>query len=126
MSPSPLSKVVGGMKRKLLASHNNVVLHNRYVLYILNLIALVILFHLLLERDVLHVIIFFLIGFLTHFFSKNMIVILFTSILVTSIMKYGINIKKEGMENVEDSYSDEFYESDENEGTIKKGKKSSD
>jgi hypothetical protein len=102
-----MSKVVGGMRRRLLAPHNNIVIHNKYVLYVLNIIALVILFHLLLERDIVNVIIFFLIGFLTHYFSKNMIIILFTCILVTSIMKYGIRIKTEGMDNYGDSDSSE-------------------
>jgi hypothetical protein len=38
-----------------------------------------------------------IIGFLTSFFSKNMIVILFISLVFTHILKYGTNIS-EGME----------------------------
>jgi cytoskeletal protein RodZ len=39
-----------------------------------------------------------IVGFLTSFFSKNMIVILFISLVFTHILKYGTNIN-EGMEN---------------------------
>jgi hypothetical protein len=43
-----------------------------------------------------------IIGFLTSFFSKNMIVILFISLTLTHVLKYGTNVS-EGMENAEKS-----------------------
>jgi hypothetical protein len=106
------SKMIAGLKKKLFNNKNNIVLHNKYVLYLLNLIALVVLFHLLLLRDIYHTILFFLIGFLTQFFCKNMIVILFTAILCTSIIKYGINMNVEGMDGTET----DAMEPDENTG----------
>ena len=119
--------MIGGLKRKLLNSRNNILLHNKYVLYLLNFIALVILFHLLFLGDVFHVILFFLIGFLTQFFCKNMMVILFTAILCISILKYGFQINLEGMNGMDseegsshpedtiessDNYMDDSTESD--------------
>ncbi len=44
-----------------------------------------------------------LIGFLTSFFSKNMIVIMFVALTVSSLLTYGIRANAyEGLENQED------------------------
>jgi hypothetical protein len=49
-----------------------------------------------------------LVGFLTAFFSKNMIVILFFALVVSNIIKFGIHIGKEGFsEGVEGEDDDE-------------------
>jgi hypothetical protein len=65
------------------------ILHNRLVLYIIFFIALINVFVLTTLGDWTYVSIFFLVGFLTSFFSKNMVVILFFAITVTNILKYG-------------------------------------
>lgn len=65
------------------------ILHNRAILYIIFFIALINVFVLTTLGDWTYVTIFFLVGFLTSFFSKNMVVILFFAITVTNILKYG-------------------------------------
>jgi hypothetical protein len=49
-------------------------------------------------NDIRSLLTLIIVGFLTSFFSKNMIVILFISLVFTHILKYGTNIS-EGMEN---------------------------
>lgn len=65
------------------------ILHNRAILYIIFFIALINVFVLTTLGDWTYVTIFFLVGFLTSFFSKNMVVILFFAITITNILKYG-------------------------------------
>jgi len=78
----------------------NVFLNNVYVLYAIFLIAVGNLFYLLLENNIVFVMIFMIIGFLTSFFNKNMIVILTTTLVFTNVLKYGIGIRHtEGLEN---------------------------
>jgi hypothetical protein len=86
------------IKKQLLSSNNNAIIHNKYILYIILFIALVDLYFLTLSGDFVSVSIFILIGFLTTFFSKNMLVILFIAVTVTNILKYGSNIRQEGFD----------------------------
>jgi len=81
----------------------NVFLNNVYVLYLVFLIAVGNLFYLLLENNIVFVIIFMIIGFLTSFFNKNMIVILTTTLVFTNILKCGVGVRHtEGFEEGED------------------------
>jgi hypothetical protein len=82
-------------------SNKNVILHNRYVLYLIFIIALGDLLTLVYNNDYYSASIFVLIGFLTSFFSKNMIVILFIAIAFTNIIKYGAKAGIEGMSSKE-------------------------
>jgi uncharacterized membrane protein len=75
----------------------NAILHNRYVLYLVFIIALGNLLSLGYARDYYSVSIFVLIGFITSFFSKNMIVILFIAVALSNIIKYGAKAGVEGM-----------------------------
>ena len=99
-------------------SNKNVILHNRYVLYLIFIIALCDLLTLIYNYDYYFASIFVLLGFLTSFFSKNMIVILFIAIAFTNILKYGSKSSIEGMSsNESDKKNDnaEGYEEDEDE-----------
>jgi len=78
-------------------SRKNNILHNRYILYLIFIIALSDLLLLVYNNDYYSASIFILIGFLTSFFSKNMIVILFISIAFANIIKYGTKAGTEGM-----------------------------
>ena len=78
-------------------SKKNAILHNRYVLYLIFIIALGNLLSLGYTRDYYSVSIFVLIGFITSFFSKNMIVILFIAVALSNIIKYGAKAGVEGM-----------------------------
>lgn len=81
------------------------VLHNQYVLYFFVLMAVVDLMFFASSGDIRSLVTLMIVGFLTSFFSKNMIVILFTALVITHILKYGTNVS-EGMENQEDSVTD--------------------
>lgn len=75
-------------------------LHNKYVLYGVAGVAFVNLVLLLIGGDVFHAVVFLLLGFLTSFFSKNMVVILAIALAATNLIKFGLDYAKEGMENV--------------------------
>jgi hypothetical protein len=64
-------------------------LHNRYVLYSIFVIALLDFLYLGYIDDMSSVSTFVLVGLLTSFFSKNMIVILSAAIIITHILKFG-------------------------------------
>ena len=90
------------------------ILYNRWVLYFIGLIALLDLVYLLGSNDFYSVIIFLLTGFLTSFFSKNMVVILSLAMSVAFIFKHGTQIQHEGFELERENMTDEKPEDDEN------------
>jgi hypothetical protein len=95
------------------------ILHNRVLLYFVFILSLGNLFYLLLERDITTIVIFLIVGFLTSFFSKNMMVILFVAVTLSNILKYGARIRHEGLENIADGEDDddvEEFEGDEESG----------
>lgn len=63
-------------------------LYNRYVLYFIFLIALINFLYFGYIRDDRSVVIFVLIGILTSFFNKNMIIVLSSAMIVTNVLKY--------------------------------------
>ena len=64
-------------------------LSNRGILYLLFALAIGNLFYLGTSNDIWTIAIFVLTGFLTSFFSKNMVVILCIALAISSIIKYG-------------------------------------
>ena len=80
------------------------ILYNRNVLYFIFFLSLGYLFYILSVSDFYTFSIFVIIGFLTSFFSKNMVVILSLAMSVSFIFKYGTNIRPEGFE--EETVSD--------------------
>ena len=64
-------------------------IYNKTVLYLILIIALTNLFIIFQQNDIFSIVFFFLIGFLTTFFSKNMIVILCMCLFFTNVLKYG-------------------------------------
>lgn len=101
---------------KTLSKYMNIksVLYNRIVLYIFVFMALVNLMFFASTNDIRSLLTLLIVGFLTSFFSKNMIVILFISLVFTHILKYGTNIS-EGM-------TDEKTDSSENNETSEEKK----
>ena len=69
-------------------------LYNRGVLYFIFFLAIGNLIILLLNNDLMTLIIFILVGFLTSFFSKNMVVILSVALAVCNILKFGTNLEE--------------------------------
>ena len=76
-------------------------LYNKVVLYIVFIVSLINLLIWVVAGDVVNVLVFLLVGFLTTFFSKNMIVVLLLALVVSSIIKYGTEIGEEGFDNKE-------------------------
>jgi len=77
-------------------------LYNRIVLYFVFILAIGNLVYLGTSNDLTTIGIFALVGFLTSFFSKNMIVILCIALVVSAISKYGTSVGvSEGMKNSE-------------------------
>jgi len=91
-------------------------LHNKYVLYGVAGVAFINLLLLLIGGDIFHAVVFLILGFLTSFFSKNMVVILAIALAATNIIKFGLDYAKEGMENAEDDEKLEGLEMEEEEG----------
>ncbi len=78
---------------------NGKILENRALLYLVFFISIMYLLLLAASNNYYYAAAFILVGFLTSFFSKNMIVILFISITLTSIIQYGNKAGLEGLEN---------------------------
>jgi len=79
-------------------------LHNRYFLYFILIFALLDFLYLGYIEDFESVSIFILVGILTAFFNKNMIVVLSSALIITNILKYS-GIEKtisEGLTNEAD------------------------
>ena len=100
----PFNKIKNHFNSVVSKKTSNSILHNRVLLYALLILALLDLFYLANSRDFTSVTIFILIGLLTSFFCKNMIVILFVSICITHILKYPRSL--EGAENMDEEEKD--------------------
>ena len=72
-----------GSSKKMSMDSLSVLLRNRNVLYLVLFAAIASLFNFLMRKQLDAVAFFIIIGFITSYFSKNMIIILLTSILST-------------------------------------------
>ena len=78
------------------------VLRNKFILYAFLAMTLVQVLFFVNSGDITAVVTMGLIGFLTSFFSKNMIVIMFVALTLSSLLTYGIRANAyEGLENQE-------------------------
>jgi hypothetical protein len=94
-----LDKAMQNISKKTAGSAS--LLYNKYLLYASFVVAFINILLWLSIGNYFHVIIFFLVGYLTYQFSKNMIVILVISLVVSNIVKSGTSIVLEGMEDKE-------------------------
>ena len=105
-----LDKLSKNLPKKLVGLGNmNAILHNRTFLYIVFAFSLLNLYVFTVNREFIFITFFILFGFLTSFFSKNMVVILLLSAVLTNTMKYGSNLY-EGMETEEEEEKEENME----------------
>jgi len=94
------------------------VLNDKNVLYIVFILAILNILGYLLVRNTEAIAFFLIVGFLTTYFSKNMIVVLLVSMVSTSIfsstrMSFGkLGMSKEGMENKEGNKDKDAKKSD--------------
>lgn len=84
-------------------------LNNKWILYFILFVSIVDLFNFFKIGDITAIAIFIIVGFLTTYFSKNMLVILVISIAVTHIARYG-NASLEGMEGEVDEEEEKVDE----------------
>ena len=99
-------------------------LHNKYVLYISFFFAILTAARYLLGNNLEAVGIFVIVGFLTTYFSKNMIVVLLTTTILTNFIVMVQNRKSsmiEGMETQADKPTDDKPADDKAPGTDTKG-----
>ena len=71
-------------------------LKSRLILYFLFVLSLFNLYGFAVlngQRDIIYAAVFILVGYLTTFFSRNMIVILFCALAAANILKYGLDIR---------------------------------
>ena len=99
----------------------NPVLQNQIVLYLFLFMTLTQVVLFVSNNDTTGIVLMCIIGFLTTFFSKNMIVILCVALTMTNLVKKGM--KQVGYEGFEDKKEEENKETEED--TTKKEKKES-
>jgi len=108
-----------GSSKKMSMDSLSVLLRNRNVLYLVLFAAIASLFNFLMRKQLDAVAFFIIIGFITSYFSKNMIIVLLTSILSTFFL---VQIKmlggrvQEGMDGEEAEEAAEEEEEDKIEG----------
>ena len=86
---------------------------DKRVLYIVLFLAVTNLVGFLMARNFNAVVIFLLVGFITTYFSRNMIVVMLVAMVVTNILS-GVKIIKEGMENKEEEKNEDSEKSEDN------------
>jgi hypothetical protein len=82
----------------------NNLLKNKYVLYVVALIALIDILGFIMRQEFSAVLFFYLVGMIAYFYTKNMTLVLLTSLLATTLAHLLKNMMglKEGMENEEE------------------------
>ena len=98
---------------KLIPSASGKILYNKWVLYFIFVVGIYDVIHFYQRGNMVAFAIFFIVGFLTSFFCKNMIVIIVSAIAVSHIVAYG-NKMSEGFEEKEEEEG--FEEKEEEEG----------
>lgn len=80
-------------------------LNNRILLYFILILSIGDLIYFSLVGEMMFFFIYLAVGYLTSFFSKNMIVILVVAMTVTHVLRFGKRAGNEGMENQDDPIS---------------------
>lgn len=101
-------------------SGSNSLLYNKFVLYASFIVCLINLLIWMFSGKIAPVAIFLLAGYLTSFFSKNMIVILVISFVVSNVIHSGTSIVLEGMESKGDEEDGVYHPKTKKEGLTKK------
>ena len=119
------------MAKKILDFYKNVldsksksnILHNVYLLYIIFAIAIADLFYLLMGSKWMEMFVFFAVGILVSFFSKNMVVILILCMVVAFIFSNGakslegFDSSKTDSDDEDKAVTGEEVEGEQNDGT---------
>ena len=100
---------------RFVPSASGKILYNKWVLYFIFVVGIYDIIHFYQRGNITAVVIFFIVGFLTSFFSKNMIVVIVSAIAVSHIVAYG-NKMTEGLDEKEGLGEDEDENFEEKEG----------
>jgi len=93
---------------------NKQILYNRFILYAVLLISLINMTTIALMGDYVTPIIFFLVALVTSYFNKNMLIILFVSLIFSNVLKYGrVVTVDEGFKENNEKDADSKEENDE-------------
>lgn len=98
---------------RLVPSASGKILYNKWILYLMFIISLVDLTQFYMRGNTNAILLFFAVGLLTTFFSKNMTVVLVIALALTHIVSYGTGALAEGLEGQEEEADEE--EADEEE-----------
>jgi hypothetical protein len=93
---------------RLIPSASGKILYNKWVLYFIFVIGIYDVIHFYQRGNIMAVAIFFIVGFLTAFFSKNMIVVIVSAIAVSHIVAYG-NKMTEGLNEEKEEEEEEGF-----------------
>lgn len=85
---------------RMVPSASGKILYNKWILYFIFVVGIYDVVHFYQRGNIMAVAIFFIVGFLTSFFSKNMIVVIVSAIAVSHIVAYG-NKMTEGLDEKE-------------------------
>ena len=107
---------------KLIPSASGGILTNKWILYFIFVVGFYDAVQFYQRGNMVAFAIFFVVGFLTSFFSKNMTVIIVTAIAISHLVAYG-NRQSEGLENkdgeeVEEEEEEEGFEDEEPEEEV--------
>ena len=98
---------------RLIPSASGKILYNKWVLYFIFVLGIYDIVHFYQRGNTMAVAIFFIVGFLTSFFCKNMIVVIVSAIAVSHIVAYGNKMSEgfdEGLEEEEEEPLEEEEE----------------
>jgi len=89
-------------------SGSSKILHNKFILYLLVFVYIINLLTFVSDEDQTFAGFMIIIAFLTSFFSKNMIIVLFVSIVITNLIRLGMDINRQLKEGFNTSNLDEL------------------
>ena len=92
---------------KSIASIPKSILYNRYVLYFVFAVAVGNIVQFMMQQDHISVLLMVVVGLLTSFFSKNMVVIMVVALVVANVLKYGTHLRVEGFKSDKDEDDEE-------------------
>lgn len=100
---------------RMIPSASGKILYNKWILYFIFVVGIYDVVHFYQRGNIMAVAIFVIVGFLTSFFSKNMIVVIVSAIAVSHIVAYG-NKMTEGLDEKEGLGEEEDENFEEKEG----------
>lgn len=99
------------------------ILYNRYLLYFIFAVTIGNIVQLMSQQDHMSVVIMVIVGLLTSFFSKNMVVIMCIALVVTNLLKYGTRLRSEGFKTMDGEEEEEEEDGEEEDDDEEEGDK---